>query len=241
MRRAGWWTIALLLVLPFISATARAADPLLKAGRDPGGLAVALLVDGVDDRAADVAGVLARDGEGEAIAFDAVDGDRHPFLERGRGTDALRAAVRNGGLRIVAVRVDFRDPRSVAKGIGFAAATPAKIVVAAGGGDDADVVRGVLGSAARNFPAMLFLASMPGQQADAPAEPDVPANLVLLPDDGRGVSAAEAVALVFGCGEAELAAGLRERTAFLDRLRRQREAGVAGCEAARGGAQREKP
>lgn len=236
MRRAGRRMMLLLLLavlLPF-APTARAADPVLKAGRDPGGVAVALLVDGVDYREPDVAGVLARDGEGEAIAFDAVDGDHRPFLERGQGTEVLRAAVRHGGVRVVAVRVDFRDPRSVAKGIAFAAATPARIVVAAGG-NGASVARDVVASAAQNFPDMLFLASASGLASDAHV------NLVLLPADGLAVSAVEAVALVFGCTDAALAASVRDRTAFLARLRRQQEAGVAGCDAARGGAQGKKP
>ncbi len=234
MRRAGRRMMLLLLLsLPFAS-TARAADPVLKAGRDPGGVAVALLVDGVDYREPDVAGMLARDGEGEAIAFDAVDGDHRPFVERGHGTEAMRATVRHGGVRVVAVRVDFRDPRSVAKGIAFAAATPAKIVVAAGG-NGASVARDVLASAAQNFPDMLFLASASGLASDAHV------NLVLLPADGLAVSAVEAVALVFGCSDAALAASVRDRTAFLARLRRQQEAGVAGCDAARGGAQGKKP
>lgn len=236
MRRAGRRMMLLLLLavlLPF-APTARAADPVLKAGRDPGGVAVALLVDGVDYREPDVAGMLARDGEGEAIAFDAVDGDHRPFVERGHGTEAMRATVRHGGVRVVAVRVDFRDPRSVAKGIAFAAATPAKIVVAAGG-NGASVARDVLASAAQNFPDMLFLASASGLASDAHV------NLVLLPADGLAVSAVEAVALVFGCSDAALAASVRDRTAFLARLRRQQEAGVAGCDAARGGAQGKKP
>ena len=232
--------IVLLASLPF-APLAQAADPVLKSGRDPGGVAVALLVDGVDYREPDVAGVLARDGEGEAIAFDAVDDDHRPFLERGHGTEAMRAAVRHGGLRIVAVRVDFRDLRSVAKGISFAASTPARIVLSAAGNDDAGAALDVLASAAQKFPDLLFLASASGLAFDAQAKFAAHANLVVLPDDGGAVSAADAVALVFGCSDAALAAGLRDRTAFFARLRQQRDAGVAGCEAARGDAQSEKP
>jgi hypothetical protein len=79
------------------SGSALADDPPLKPGRDPGGVAVAVLADGFDYRLPDVAHVLARDGEGVAIAWDSVGRDPLPFLAEGKGANAARAGDRVRG------------------------------------------------------------------------------------------------------------------------------------------------
>jgi hypothetical protein len=218
---------------------AQAPDPPLKAGRDPGGAAIVLLADGFDYRKPEVAGVLARDGEGEAIAFDAVDGDNRPFADVGRGTDGIIAAARYGGVRIVAVRVDLRDPASLAKGIGFAVATPAKIIVADFGVDDHQGIE-VMAAAAAKFGDALFVVSRPGFAPDERTRLEARSNLVVLSNDGPETSAAQAIAIVFGCGAAASDAP-RDRAEFLDRLRAGREAGPAACKANGGDAQGQKP
>ena len=61
-----------LSLLALMGSRAIAKDPALEPGRDPGGVGVAILADGFDYTQPDLAKVLARDGEGEAIAWDAM-------------------------------------------------------------------------------------------------------------------------------------------------------------------------
>src|SRR4029078_9951193 len=90
-------------------ALAQTKKPPLPPGRDPGGVAIALLTTGIDYTLPTIAGYLARDGEGEVIGFDPVDNDNRPF--GGDGTtlaaNLLDPAI---GTRLVPVRVDPRDP-----------------------------------------------------------------------------------------------------------------------------------
>ncbi len=196
-----------------------AGDPKLAPGRDPGGVAVAVLADGFDYTRAEVAHGLARDGEGEAIAWDAVDGDHRPFAGNGGGTASLLAAVAKGGVRIVAVRVATGDPASLAKGVAFVASTPARIVLVALPVQDRHGLD-VLAAAARRFEAMLFVASVPGLTVHEATAGDAIANLVLLDSKERPHAAAEAVAQALGCVRGDLAgvSGAELERAFLDRL-----------------------
>ena len=201
------------------AAAARAEDPKLAPGRDPGGAAVAVLADGFDYTRAEVARVLARDGEGEAIAWDAVDGDHRPFAGDGGGTANLLAAVGSGGVRIVAVRVATGDPASLAKGVAFVASTPARVVLVALPDQDRRGLE-VMAAAAKRFEAMLFVASLPGPAAHEAATGDAIANLVLLDSKERPYAAAEAVAQALGCERGDLAgpSGSDLERAFLERL-----------------------
>ncbi|MDX2288285.1 MAG: hypothetical protein NW217_05625 [Hyphomicrobiaceae bacterium] len=110
---------------------ASAADPKVPAGLDPGGTAVALVSTGVDYTDPVIAARLARDGEGEAIALDLVDGDIRPFSPAvvGEGTrlaKALLSAYRNS--RLIIVRAATSDANSVARALMFLAQTPAVVV-----------------------------------------------------------------------------------------------------------------
>jgi hypothetical protein len=69
----------LLALLASGAAMAAPADPPVPPGRDPGGVAVAIIGPGVDYTQPDIAARLARDGEGEIIGWDFVDNDRRPF------------------------------------------------------------------------------------------------------------------------------------------------------------------
>ena len=188
-----------LAALAFAPA-AYADDPALKPGLDPGGTAVAILADGFDYTNAALAKVLARDGEGEAIAWDAVDQDHRPYAAEGLGTAAALAAAAGGGVRIVQVRVDTKDAASLARGIAFAVQTPARIVLAvlpeAGPAD-----HGVLIAAARKFEKPLFIGSRAAGAA-APSE-DIP-NLLVIESGANGLAAAETVAHIIGCAERAL-------------------------------------
>jgi len=117
-------------------ALAEARKPPLPPGRDPGGVAIALLTTGIDYTQPEVAQVLARDGEGELIGRDIADDDNRPRaveLEAranwgGDGT-ALAKALGSPGRRLVPVRISPGDPMSLARAVAFVAQTPARIVV----------------------------------------------------------------------------------------------------------------
>jgi hypothetical protein len=134
--------IALVLFLATFAlapmAVAQTKKPPLPPGRDPGGVAIALLTTGIDYTLANVARGLARDGEGELIGFDLVDNDNRPFGDGraqtpphwgGDGTilaiDILDPTI---GARLVPVRVDPREPASLARAVAFIAQTPARVV-----------------------------------------------------------------------------------------------------------------
>ena len=118
-------------------AAAQGRKPKLPAGFDPGGVAIAILSTGIDYRAADIAQRLARDGEGDLIGWDLVDRDNRPFnavaaetpAALGGDANALIRAIGQPGRRVVPVRIDARDPVSLARAASFVAQTPARIVV----------------------------------------------------------------------------------------------------------------
>lgn len=119
------------------AALAQEKEPAVPPGRDPGGVAIALLSTGIDYTIPEVAQRLARDGEGELIGWDLVDKDRKPF-DQSRGSTrpewggdgtALVRSVGAPGRRIVPVRIDPADPVSLARAVAFVAQTPARIVV----------------------------------------------------------------------------------------------------------------
>ena len=126
------WAIPGAVMLLFAASLPLAAadDPRVPHGLDPGGVAIALITDGVDDTDPKVAARLARDGEGEPIALDLIDGDVRPFApaEAGRGTalaKRLLSTYRNS--RLVVVRADPEDPVSLAKAAVFVTRTPSRI------------------------------------------------------------------------------------------------------------------
>jgi hypothetical protein len=126
---------AMLALAP--GALAQTRKPPLPPGRDPGGVAIALLSTGIDYTQPDIARRLARDGEGELIGLDLQDGDNRPFAAAGVETrdrwggdgTALAKAVGGPGRRIVPVRIDPGNGVSIARAVAFLAQTPARIVV----------------------------------------------------------------------------------------------------------------
>jgi hypothetical protein len=135
-RRLGFACLCVLLVAA-PAATAQERDPKLPAGRDPGGIAVALFTTGLDYTQPDIAPRLARDGEGELIGWDFVDSDNRPFAAKaaqaaevaGDGTELARRLLElYAGARLVPVRVRPGDPNSFAQAVAFVSRTPARIV-----------------------------------------------------------------------------------------------------------------
>lgn len=219
------------IVLGAINTTRSAADndPRIEPGRDPGGVAIAILADGFDYTKPELASVLARDGEGEAIAWDAIDEDARPFHADGHGTNAARTATAHRGVRIVMVRVDRKNPASLARGMAFAAQTPAQIIFAAHALEE-PAARDVLAAAARKFEQLLFVAPRPATTESAGTEKaNEIANLILIENSADGLAPAHAVARVLGCGSGKPlgeTTGVERKRAFRERF----EAAATGCE-----------
>jgi hypothetical protein len=119
-------------------AFAQEKKPPVPPGRDPGGVAVALVSAGVDYTSASLAARLARDGEGELIGWDLEDNDRQPFdkskggtppEQGGDGTAIASFLIGPDGARLVPVRANPADPISAARALAFAAQTPARVVL----------------------------------------------------------------------------------------------------------------
>ncbi len=141
MRAPPWRWIA--AVFAAVCATqASANDPPVPPGLDPGGEAIALISDGVDYTIPEIAARLARDGEGEPIAFDLVDGDVRPYStgSKGLGTRLARIVLATyPGSRLVVVRVAPTEPVALARAAVFASRTPARVVALGFWGSDPEL------------------------------------------------------------------------------------------------------
>lgn len=137
-------------------------------GRDPGGLAVAILGAGVDYLRPDIAARLARDGEGEIIAWDILDDDDRPLerpADRGlfpppfAGTDmALHLLATAPRTRLIPVRVQDRNAMALGGALAFVAKTPARIAVVLGGGEPSGPWK-LFADVAAKAPHLLIVAS----------------------------------------------------------------------------------
>lgn len=104
-------------------ATASGAKPAAPPGRDPGGIAIAVVGSGIDYTRPEVAARLARDGEGELIGWDGIDDDARPY-DAGAGLPPLIEPA----TRLVVVRVQPGSPAGIARALGFLGRAPARIV-----------------------------------------------------------------------------------------------------------------
>src|SRR5215510_6449994 len=104
--------LSAMLVLAGV-AQAQVKKPPLPPGRDPGGVAVALIASGVDYTLPEVARGLARDGEGDLIGFDSLDNDNRPFGDGGGTRVAVALLDKATGARLAPVRATLQDPASL--------------------------------------------------------------------------------------------------------------------------------
>lgn len=116
------------LSLVIASGPATADEPRLEPGQDPGGLAIAVVTDGVDYTNSALSSRLARDGEGEAIAWDFADGDARPYRSDGVDDRWVVALAGEKKARIVVVRVGASDSLALPKALAFIGRTPARDV-----------------------------------------------------------------------------------------------------------------
>ncbi len=118
---------------------AQAQKPRVPPHRDPGGVLVAMLGPGIDYTQAELAGRLARDGEGELIGWDMVDNDRQPYdaksgaspSEHGGDATALANLLLAGAApaRLAPLRVDPANPVGLARAVQVVSQMGARIVL----------------------------------------------------------------------------------------------------------------
>jgi hypothetical protein len=145
---------ALAIVGAGLHADARAAKPRPPPGRDPGGIAIAVVGAGMDYTRPDVAARVARDGEGELIGWDATDDDPRPFAA-GVGLPPLIEP----GTRLVVVRAQSTGP-DLTRAFAFLARAPARIVVVTQ--PPTSAAAAALDTTARSLPHLLFIVPAPG-------------------------------------------------------------------------------
>jgi hypothetical protein len=196
MLRAGVLCVLAVFALGRV-ALAQVKKPGLPPGRDPGGVAIALLSTGIDYTLPEVAARLARDGEGELIGWDTTDRDNRPFAQRSAarpnwGADGtlLARLIGSPGTRLVPVRIDPAEPVSLAHAVAFVAATPARIVVvpmSSAAKADWEPFR----QAASRFSDLLFIVAAGDEGKDIAREPVWPAafglaNVLVVTAPGDG-------------------------------------------------------
>jgi subtilisin family serine protease len=153
-----------------------AAKPPVPAGRDPGGIAIALIVTGIDYTHPEIKDRLARDGEGEIIGLDLIDGDNRPYAATslpGNEDGAVDTILARRILstyrhaRLVPIRVDPSNKVMLARALAFAASTPARIVAVPLWSDSKDTWE-FFSQAAEQIPDHLLI--LPAGDADAVAQ-----------------------------------------------------------------------
>lgn len=132
LRKGSRAAFCALLGFVFATAPAAAQNPAAPPGLDPGGPAIALISTGVDYTDPEIAPRLARDGEGEPIAWDFAENDLRPFaspdVDNGTKLAKLILSV-YGKARLINVRISQQEPDQLAKAVMFVARTPALIAV----------------------------------------------------------------------------------------------------------------
>ncbi len=121
--------VLVFLFIMQISISVRADEPPVPAGLDPGGIAVAVLGTGIDYTTQNIAVKLARDGEGDLIAWDFADGDTRPYAASGlsnrHAADLVNASDK---IRLIIVKEQSGDPVAAGRMAAFTAQTPARMV-----------------------------------------------------------------------------------------------------------------
>lgn len=197
------WGLAGVMVLCAVTAVVAAEKPRVPAGRDPGGVAIAIVGPGVDYTQVGIAERLARDGEGEIVGFDLIDGDRRPYVAA--STQAEKAALQQlvGPLlepevpsRLAVFRAKSGERLSVAQAISFVSKSPARIVFLTGGFPESPAPDfEFLAAASKQFPELLFVVPA-GDQAvelDATEREAMPNVLIVVAASSGGVRAAKVV------------------------------------------------
>jgi len=163
-----WFILSLAMLLLASPPGVQASEPKVPPGLDPGGVAIALLGDGVDYTKPELAKRLARDGEGDLIAWDFVDNDIRPYAKTGQSTaDAEYLIAASAGVSLVIVKEPAGgNPAAIGHMSTFVVRTPARIVAWPDGRPER-VDWPVLFQAAQRFKDRLFVVPGPARPEDA--------------------------------------------------------------------------
>lgn len=124
------WALAGVMVIGAVTGAIAGEKPRVPPGRDPGGVAIAIVGAGIDYTQAGIAARLARDGEGEIVGFDLIDNDRRPYAAAGADMRAAGIVVRQAAeSRLVVFRADGAVQASVGRALAMTAMSPARIVL----------------------------------------------------------------------------------------------------------------
>lgn len=181
-------SLAALLLLLMPAAMAGEGEPPVPPGKDPGGVAVALIDSGVNYTLPHIARRLARDPKGKPIGRDFADGDAQPYdvvpgprrkIELHHGTSVASILLREAPqARLVPYRFHPSDYQTFAAIIEHVAEGPARIVSMSLGGYRERDWRAFRDAAAAH-PEILFIVSAGNDGRDIDAEPIYPAGFLL--------------------------------------------------------------
>lgn len=163
----GRWVLAGVWLALVATRGSAAENVRVPPGRDPGGVAIAIVGPGIDYRPERIWSRLARDGEGEIIGFDLTDNDRRPFADSGGAADVAVMGLLEPDVpsRLVLFRANASDRVSMAKAISLVSKSPARIVFLPGGFPEAPLPDfDFLAAASKQFPELLFVVPV-GDQA----------------------------------------------------------------------------
>ena len=169
-------------------ADAQTRKPRLPPGLDPGGVTIALVGTGLDYTRSDIAPFLARDGEGDLIGWDFVTNDNRPYAPSpndtladwgGDGTAIARQIAATGRVRLIPIRIDPARPETLAQAFGFAARTPARILLLPIAGEP-QRAWAELAEAAARWPQIMFIATASSDTARRYPAVLKPVNMLLV-------------------------------------------------------------
>ena len=206
-------------------------DPAVPPGRDPGGIAVAVIDTGVNYTLGEIRGRLARGDDGEILGRDFQDGDQRPFdlapgggpRKRHHGTSVATILLREApGARLIPMRYKSRAPDSFAEIVEAIAGGPARIAAMPLGGyrvADWEPFR----AAAAAHPEILFILSAGNDGRNIEDAPVYPAAFAL--DNAIVVTSTDAFGRLplesnWGPGKVDISTP-GERLATLDHLGRE--------------------
>lgn len=176
------------------SSGAGPAKPKVPSGRDPGGIAVVMIGEGLDYTRQDIARRLARDGEGEMIAWDSVDRDPRPYAAGGSAATALARIVLGEGpaTKLIAIRMAAGEATGMIPALQFASRTSARIVSVIPPALAHAVPQSGLAGAASRLPQALIVMGARHFSTDAAERPNVLIVTALGVDGSPGPTAAVA-------------------------------------------------
>ncbi len=179
--------VLLIGLLAITISNALAKEPKVPPGLDPGGVAVAIMGPGVDYTAPGFAERFARDGEGNIIGFDFIDGDGLPFEAAQKvGETKLRPGTTLASIiareapkaRLAFFKLNPEDGNVVGRSAAMAGQSPVRIVLIPWTGDVKETWS-LFEKAAKHFENLLFVAAAGDENRDIDKNPSYPAALAL--------------------------------------------------------------